>query len=67
MSGVTCQVSHVTFFFNLNLATYIPSFLLEYCIKNVVCANVFNRPGVAGAVLKTPLPFINWFINSISD
>ena len=29
--------------------------------------NVFNRPGVAGAVLETPLSLIHYFIDIATD
>ena len=37
----------------------------KYCAANITKEkqDIFNRPGVAGAVLQTPLSFIDWLIN----
>ena len=32
----------------------------------LTCFEVFNRPGVAGAVLQTPLSLTDWIINSLT-
>ena len=47
---------------NRNLLTRLDS-LLIFTLGCMITAQVFNRPGVAGAVLQTPPSLINSFIN----
>ena len=36
-------------------------------VPKILCLVIVNRPGVAGAVLKTPLSLINSFSQSVSQ
>ena len=38
----------------------------QNCVILMWCANIFNRPGVAGAVLQIPSSFINWLIKRVN-